>query len=31
VAPLEWHAALGLLVTLVWIFVELLALLGDDE
>jgi uncharacterized YccA/Bax inhibitor family protein len=27
---LEWHAALGVVITLVWIYLELLALIGDD-
>ena len=28
---MEWHAALGLVLTLVWLYLELLALMGDDD
>ena len=28
---MEWYAALGLVLTLVWLYLELLALMGDDD
>ena len=28
---LEWYAALGLVITLVWLYLELLALMGEGD